>query len=131
MTLPQDATPEQILEAQQRVAITDVDHLAAWLQASDREFLVFHSKDLLDSLRFEPDNMKIVQQIVQCYAQHRLTIAYDTREEVEETTGKRIRVPVCKDDRLTLAEKDRLVRSLAGDLSDAIPGWTLESEPIG
>ena len=124
-------TSAQILEAQHRVAMKDLEHFLRWLQASDREFLIFFSKDLLDSLRFEPDNLRLVQQLVHCYEQHRLTIAYDTRVEKEPITGEEIEVAVCKDDRLTLAEKDRLVRKLVIDLKDAVPGWSLDGEPIG
>ena len=125
-------TPRQIQEAQQAVAMTDLAHLRAWLQASDREFLTFLSTDLLDALAV--DNLDVVpafQQVVAAYTQHRMGIAYDVRQEKEPTTGEMIDVQIVKDDRLTLAEKDRLVRKLAGDLSDAFPGWSLNSPSIG
>lgn len=122
---------KEIREAQERVAMRSLDHFRQWLIASGREFLIFNSKDLLNSLEFAPDNLVLVQQIVDCYRQHRLDIPYSTRKEIEPMTGETITVPICKDDTLTIAETDRLVRILASTLFDKVPGWSLDSEPIG
>lgn len=108
----------------------DLEHFRRWIQATSREFLILHSKDLIDSLTFAPENLEIVQQIISCYRQHRGQIAYDTRREQEPTTGEWIDVPVFKDDRLVLAEKDRLVRQLIGELKDVLPDWSID-QPIG
>lgn len=132
MRLPQDnLTQKEILEARERVAMKDLNHFRRWIQESDREFLTFNSKDLIDALEFAPENLELVQQIVQCYRQHRMAIKYDTKIEIEPITGEEIEVSICKDDRLTVAEMDRLVRKLAGQLFDRSPGWSLDSEPIG
>ncbi len=124
-------TTEDLKKAQESTAMRDINHLRRWLAQSDREFLIFFSKDLLDALAFEPNALLLFQQLVQCYTQHRMAIAYDTRREFNPDVNAEIEVVVCKDDRLTIAEKDRLIRKLAADLKDAVPGWTLESEPIG
>lgn len=123
---------KEIREAQERVAMKDPEHLLRWLQASNREFLIFVTRDLMTALK--PDNLDVVpmlQQAIFAYTQYRMSIEYDVQREREPLTGEMIDVPIVKDDRLTLAEKDRLIRQLAGDLSDAVPGWTLDSPPIG
>lgn len=127
----QNMTAEEIKAAQEAVAMKDLEHFKRWLQESDRAFLIFVAKDLLDALAFAPDNLVLFQQVVYCYTAHRLGIVYDQTTEIEPLTGEAHTVPLAKDDRLTIAEKDRLIRRLAADLFDAVPGWSLESEPIG
>lgn len=130
MSPPPDPSPQELLQAQKNVAMKSLDHFHQWLKASDREFLVFLSSDLINALKM-PSDAQAVQNMVHLYRSYRMTIAYDVRIEDEPITGEKVEVPVVKDDRLTLAEKDRLVRKLAGDLQDAIPGWSLDSHPIG
>jgi hypothetical protein len=121
-------TAVELMEAQDRVAVKDPQHLAQWLQATGREFLVFVTRDLIAAM--QPYDQLLLQQFINSYLAHRLTIAFDTREEIEPVTGEKIRVDVCKDDRLTSAEKDRLVRKLVGELRDEVVGWDLTGEPM-
>lgn len=129
--LPMDTMSQQeIQEAKDRVAMKSFDHLRRWLEASHRGFIVFVTGDLLSALP-QAQDAELVQQLIALYRMHRNGIRYDVRSEVDETTGETISVDVTKDDRLTLAEKDRLVRELVADLKDADPAWSLDVEPIG
>ena len=129
MALP-TLDPKELKEAQLRVAMTDLNHFRDWLTASGRDFLTFKSADLPAALEHAPENLLLVQQLVSAYTQHRMGIVYDSRTEIEPTTGEPIQVPVAKDDRLTPAEKDRVVRQLVTELVDQIDGWSLDGEPL-
>lgn len=134
------ATPAELLAAQQRVALTDPDHLLRWLRESNRTFLVLHAPDLVEGLRHltdeegEPVGLQALQQLVNAYRAERLT------QPSGEVRKERVRAPdgtettvdtvVMKDDTLTTVELDRAIRQLTREMFDRRPSWSLADAPL-
>jgi hypothetical protein len=59
-------------DPQFRTAVKDPEHLKRFLSQSGRKFLVFNALDLVDALRF-PDEVQVIQQVVERYRKHRAT----------------------------------------------------------
>jgi hypothetical protein len=126
----QQATPQEVLEAQQRTAIRDPEHLKRWIEASGRQYMVFVSRDLLDALPY-PYGHETLQVLCHFYESKRRTIyTGDDRVQKDPLTGEDVRVPIYKDQDLTVEEMDRCVRWLVGRITDKRPDWTLEGPPL-
>lgn len=131
------ATPEALREAQQRVALTDPDHLVRWLQASNRAFLVLYAPDLVDALQGPHEDsfgLHALQQVINAYRGHRMALpSGEAREEVvtaPDGTTSTVRTEVMKDDTLTLPELDRAIRQLVREMMDRDPAWKLTNDPL-
>lgn len=136
----QNASPSEVLRAQERVAMRDPQHLLRWLQATNRTFLVLHSPDLVEGLKHllgsdgEPIGLQVLQEVVNAYRSHRNTVPSGVvhRELVRapDGTSREVDVPLMKDDTLTKQELDRAIRQLTREMFDRNPGWTLEGDPL-
>lgn len=113
-----------------RVAMKSREQLMQWLKESGREFIIFNTKDLMDSLPHAQD-AELLQQLIGLYATHRMSISYDKIKMFDPISETEVEAEVTKDERLTLAEMDRLVRKLAGAIKDQHPEWSLDGDPIG
>ncbi len=119
----EQSTPEQLLEAQKRVAIQSTQHLIEWLQVTNRGFLVLKTEDLVRSLEDLPEGLDVLQMIINVYGGHRK--AQHTGDYREETlsSGETMMVPIFKDDRLTTDEMKEAVYTLLRELADRDPTW--------
>lgn len=136
----QKANPAEVLAAQNRVALTDPDHLLRWLQKTNRTFLVLSNQDLVESLKHltddhgQPVGLHTLQQLINCYLQHRQTLpSGETRTEkvrAPDGTASEVRVALMKDDTLTTAELDRAIRQLTREMFDRNPNWSLNDDPL-
>lgn len=98
----------------------DKAHLKAWLMASDRQFLVLNTADLVDAMPF-PDGVELVQQVIAAYSQHRAMResgwVHDMPESLKARFTQRGQVapstmPVMVDEAPTLEEIDAAILQL-------------------
>lgn len=99
---------------QMNIAISDPNKLVAWLNNSDRIFLVLRNEDLVRSLPLFKEGIEVVQQLVSCYRDHRRLQATGLFEEAlvnDHVTDRRvpIRMPIMKDELLEPEELDELI----------------------
>lgn len=112
------------------VSIKSKDHLKRWLQASGRRWMVFDSKDLVDSLSW-PEGITVLMEMIAAYREHRGGIASgEVENQTDPTLGKDIKVPLMKTDALEVAELDRAIRALIGQVTAKDPKWSLSNPPM-
>lgn len=125
-----DMSLEEKLEAIYRISIKDKDHLKRFLRGGQRDFLVFNTADLVDSLRW-PEGIDALMSLVSCYRNHRATLQTGRSEtQVDPTLGKQIQVPITKGEPLEIEELDRAIRLLIRQASERDPKWNLENQPL-
>jgi len=118
------------LEALNRVSIQTKDHLIKWLIATDRAWLIFNAKDLVDSLPF-PEGVEDFMRTVNAYAQYRnSTKTGQTFEVIDPITDEKILAPKLVGELLEKDELDRAIRYLVGLITEINPKWRLESTPL-
>ena len=128
--LAPDMSMEERSEALLRVAIKDKDHLKRWLQESGRRWMIFDSLDLVDALSW-PDGVLALIELIAAYREHRMGIESGNHEEqTDPTLGKKIMVPIMKNEVLEIAELDRAIRSLITQASTRDPTWSLDNPPM-
>lgn len=123
-------TDEERVEAIQRISITE-EHLIEFLNKSGREWLIFRTEDLVRSI--PPGGLEFVQQIVSCYRDYRSVQNSTTGELVEQkdvVSGKIVEIPKTKPETLEVAELDRLIRYLVGQITELDSTWTLDRPPM-
>lgn len=113
-----------------RVSLKDPGHLKEWLEASGRRWLIFDSRDLVDSLPF-PDGIDDFMRVVACYREHR-SQQPSGRYEIQQdpTLGKTIEVPLMKGELLEVEELDRVIRACIRVITEKDPSWKLENPPM-
>ena len=130
----QTPTAAELQRLRERVAIQHPEHLKRWLAATSRETVIFVTADLVDALvpiqdQGENVGLAMLQNLINAYRAHRRTLPTgDTQtEKLQSSDGTRrdIEVPVYKDDRLTIAERDGVIRALIRDQLDEYPEWVL------
>lgn len=125
------ATPDEIKEAQRRVAINNPEHLKQWMQKT-RPFIVFESSDLLKALEpLWPEGATSLQNIVNVYRAYRMQqLSGEVREVKDPITKQTIQQGVYKSDALTEVELDRCIRHFVGQILEHNPNWKLEDAPL-
>ncbi len=126
-----EVTDEMSLEEQSqrlfRISIKNAGQLKAWLEKTGRTWLVFNAMELVDSLPF-PDGLDTLIQIIACYRDHRRTLPSGrTEKQTDEMLGEEIDVPVMKDELLEVAELDRAIRYLVGQITERDETWSLDN----
>jgi len=125
-----DMTPEERIEAVARVSMKDKDHLKRWLQATNRDWLVFNAIDLVDALRW-PEGVDVLMQVIACYRDHRMAQETGRTEVVMDPgSGHYAEVPVFKGEALEIEEVDRAIRWLISKALELDPRWTLDQKPM-
>lgn len=125
-----EMTSEERIEAIARVSMKDKEHLKRWLQATNRDWLVFNTIDLVDALRW-PEGVDVLMQVIACYRDHRMaqeTGRFET--QVDPVTRQEVDVPVFKGEALEIEEWDRLIRWAIGKALELDPRWTLDQKPM-
>lgn len=105
------------------VAMDSPERLKRWLQASNRQWLVLNTTDLVDALPW-PGGVETLMEILNVYREHRLTIP------VTEEMARGLTVERGKREQLEVAEIDRAIRYLVGLITDELPEWHLGNDPL-
>lgn len=125
MSEEQKKEVETETDALTRVSMKNPHHLKQWLEASGREFLIFRSEDLVDSLPW-PDGVNMLMQLIAYYRIRRRVLPNGEHEvQSHPVTLEKMEVPLMKDDLPTLEEMDVLVRSMVGKILEINPEWKL------
>lgn len=99
-------------DEQLKTAMTSPTHLKAWMRATDRNFLVFQTEDIVDGLEW-PGGIEALQQIVTGYRDYRRTKPTAWTEEViaRDALGQsvKVRAPINHDEDLDPDEWDVLI----------------------
>lgn len=92
-------------------AMRSVAHLLAWLDATDRKFVVFKSEDLVKGFPDADAGVEFLQQAIGMYRDFRSTQAtgFVEKNALVDSDGGRRDIPVMKGESLTLDELDELV----------------------
>ena len=117
-----------------RTAMKNPDHLKEWMQESDRRWMVFNTKDLIDALPW-PSGARALAEIIAVYRDHRMTIntgRTKVEKQLNQVTGQEVEidVPVYKDETLEIEELDRAIRHLIRIASEKDPNWNLQNQPL-
>ena len=123
-------TMEEMAQRILNISIKDAGHLKEWLEVSGRRWLIFDSRDLVDSLPF-PEGIDDFMRVVACYREHRTKLPsghYET--QTDPTLGKAIDVPLMKHDLLEVEELDRVIRYCIRQITEKDSSWTLENPPM-
>ena len=130
---------KELQKRQEAVAISDPEHLIRWLVSTGRDYLVFVTKDLCEALEpitddGHPVGLQMLQNLINCYRQHRLAQPSGEMctENLRAPDGSKsiVTLPIMKDDRLTVPELDRAIRSLMREMHDRNPAWSIEHDPL-
>lgn len=125
---------EKLSKEQINTAMKDPEHLKRWLMESDRRWLVFSTKDLMEALPY-PGGQQALAEIISIYRDHRRTIPAGRTEKqkhINEVTSQEVEVeiPVYKDETLEIEELDRVIRYLASIASDKDLKWSIQNTPL-
>lgn len=130
LRLDPDISPEERSMALFRVSLKDKDHLKRWIEKSGRRWMIFEALDLVDALSW-PDGVSLLMELIAAYRDHRMAIASgDFETQIDPTLGKEIKVPVMKTEMLEVAELDRAIRALIGQVTSKDPTWSLNNPPM-
>jgi hypothetical protein len=124
-----DLSKEQI-----NTAMKDPNHLKKWLQESKRNWMVFNTKDLINSMPW-PAGAQALAEIVSMYRDHRRAIAtgrVEVQKQRDDVTDQEVdvEVPIYKDETLEIEELDRAIRHLIAEASEKDPKWSLQNAPL-
>jgi hypothetical protein len=89
-------------QARESVSIKSPDHLLAFLDASERTWLIFNTDHLIRSLPW-PEGVLMMQRIVSWYRDYRIQV------------GEALEIP----------EAERAIRFLLDRIRERDPSWTL------
>lgn len=121
---------EEMSQAKMRVAMQSVEHLKRWLEASGRRWLVFPAMELVDALPW-PSGVEALMQIVAAYRDHRAAIPSGRTEKIfDPVSHEELVIPVMKGETLEVAELDRAIRYLIGQITERDSSWKLENPPM-
>lgn len=117
-------TPEERAEARARVSMAQT-HLLEWVHATQREWMVFNTVDLIKSLPF-PDGVSVFQQLITQYRDYRRVKPTGRKiEERNPKTGKPMVVDEMHGEQLSLVEAEGALRYLLTLVRELDPQWTL------
>ena len=123
--LGEDLTAEERMTRLANVAIKSPEHLKAWLEETNRKFLVFKATDLVDALSW-PDGVEALMQIIAFYRGYRQGIPSDCVRQVESLVPGVMGVEVVfKSDQLEVSELDTAIRYLIGLVTKKDSNWQL------
>ena len=106
-------------------AMKEPDHMKRWLRESGRAWLVFNTTDLIDALPW-PLGVDQLMNIVFAYGELRRKVDSGRSETViEPLSGKKVQIPVYKDETLEVEELDRAIRFLTAQIYQLKPDWSL------
>ena len=128
--LNEEISVEEQAQRLLNVSIKTPQHLKAWLEESNRRWLVFDAVELVEALPW-PGGVDTLIQIIGCYRDHRSTQPSGrVHIEIEPIKGREVEVPVMKTDTLEVEELDRAIRYLVGLITEKDSKWTLENQPL-
>jgi len=102
--------PEQV-----NIAIKDPEHLKRWLVANDLKYLAFDATQMVDALPF-PEGTQALQQILDCYAQHRMTFDTEWVQHSKNAHGDLVEAPVMQYQNLEATEVEACIEQLRRNL---------------
>jgi hypothetical protein len=123
------------LNAEQvRTAMKSPEHLARWLEATNRKWVVLNSADLVKALPW-PSGVEALMQIIAAYRDERSAQWTGRTSRFSGTnaiTGEKVDtdIKIMKTDRLEIEELDRAIRYLMNLALELDPNWTLDKPAL-
>jgi len=122
-------TMEEMSQRILNISLRDKNHLKDWLEQTNRKWLIFNARDLIDALPF-PEGIDDLMRVIACYRERRRQIpSARVLKQRDPTLGKKIDVPLMKDEQLEIDEWDRLIRYCIRVITELDPKWNLNSAP--
>lgn len=113
------------LQAQERVAIKSREQLLSFLHESERDWLIFNTRHLIEAIPF-PQGVLMMQQIVAWYRNHRAQVGTGRKVPGKHPiTGEPIHVEDMHGEALEISEAEQAIRFLLDMIRTRDPSWTL------
>lgn len=103
---------EERKERLDRVSLRDKETLKAWLEKSNRRYLIFDAQHLVDSLNMEGIGMLV--DMVGAYREYRNTIPTGETKIEKNMNGEPVEVGTFHTDVLSEDEKERVIEWIRG-----------------